>query len=102
MNDYHDHCLLLYIVNSVTLKDAFDRLKRVSHRWDDIGRELGVPFSFRKRLKKEGVMSTDEGKLEEVLDNWIESQSTPVAWETITDMLPNLGLNNMADEMIQQ
>ncbi len=89
------------IVNSITLKGVYDCLQKVSHRWDDIGRELGVPLNYRKGLRMVGASSTNDGKLEEVLDKWIESKSTPVSWETFTDMLRKLDLNNIADEIQQ-
>ena len=89
------------IVDSVTLRSVYDCLQKVSHKWDDIGRELGVPLSYRKGLRMVGASSTNDGKLEEVLDKWIESKSTPVSWETVTDMLRKLDLNNIADEIQQ-
>ncbi len=81
------HPLIIFVV---THKCVSDCLKKISHRWYSIGKELGVPFNDLEGVKGEGVMSTDEQKLDKVLNTWIQSQSTPVAWETITDMLRKL------------
>ena len=68
-----------------------------SARWEAIGRRLNVPLNFRKTLR--GSNSSAEEKLEEVLDKWIESQSTSVTWSYFIKALEGIEMKNVAKKV---
>ena len=78
--------------------DVFKLLKSKSNSWDDIARELQVDVNKRDDLRKEVTFSNDR-KLEEVLENWIDSETSPVTWNTIIEMLEELGLRKMMKDV---
>ena len=79
-------------------EDVFKLLKSKSNSWDDIARELQVDINKRDDLRKEVAFSNDR-KLEEVLENWIDSETSPVTWNTIIEMLEELGLRKMMKDV---
>ena len=40
-----------------------------------------MEYDFRQSLLKQGVMTSDEDKLEAVLNNWIETCCSEVSWD---------------------
>ena len=62
-------------------------MKSISCDWNAIGRELGLNNTIRKSLTKTGLQQTDEDKLEDVLDKWIESQCSDVTWDHLIHVL---------------
>ena len=68
----------------------FRLLKKKSCDWQEIGRALKVEYNFRQSLLKQGVMTSDEDKLEAVLNNWIETHCSEVSWDNLTQVLTEL------------
>ena len=68
-----------------------------SAKWEDIGQKLKVPLKFRRRLRESSL--SDNVKLEEVLDNWIESRNTPVTWSCFIEALEGIEMTNEAKEV---
>ena len=79
------------------LSDVYSLTKSQSAKWEDIGRSLNVPLNIRKSLRKSG--SSDDDKLEEVLDNWIESQKKPVTWSYFIEALESIEMKNVAKKV---
>ena len=68
----------------------FHLLKPKSSDWQKIGRTLNVKFDFRQSLFKQGGMTSDEDKLEVVLNNWIETHCSEVSWDNLIQVLTEL------------
>ena len=49
-----------------------------------------MEYNFRQSLLKQGVMTSDEDKLEAVLNNWIETHCSEVSWDNLTQVLTEL------------
>ena len=49
-----------------------------------------MEYNFRQSLLKQGVMTSDEDKLEAVLNNWIETHRSEVSWDNLTQVLTEL------------
>ena len=78
----------LVLSQSPDLYDVFDVLRDKVHDWNSIGRELKISYEpFRKGLEMEGIMMTNESKLEKVLNKWAETKCSPVTWLTVLKVL---------------
>ena len=75
--------------------DVFNLLKVKAYDWDNIGREFGMPFGYRKGLTRESLMSTDESKLENVIMKWVESKCSDVTWNKVIEVLRNLQYSDL-------
>ena len=75
----------------------FNLLRNKSCNWDDIGREFAVPHADRKGLAREDVMSTDRGKLEDVIMKWVESKCSDVTWNKVIEILRKLQYNDLIE-----
>ena len=64
-----------------------------SARWNDLGRRLDIAHNYRKQLKKEA--SSDEDKLEDVLEKWMETESVPVTWSSLIEALEAIELMDL-------
>ena len=92
-----DHCQSHAVTEKIELKEVFDLFKQISSMWDSIGRALGVSQNFREGLRSEGVRSTKEHNLEQVLNEWIESECSEVSWRHLTEIqIELLELHNLA------
>ena len=49
-----------------------------------------MEYDFRQSLLKQGVMTSDEDKLEAVLNNWIETCCSEVSWDNLIQVLTEL------------
>ena len=50
-----------------------------------------MKYDFRQTLLKQGVMTSDEDKLESVLNNWIETHHcSEVSWNNLIQVLTEL------------
>ena len=76
----------------------FPLIKPLSASWDEIGSALNVSLNFRKNLRSDVGMNND-GRLEEVLNNWISAQTSTVTWEKILGVLFEIGERNSAQEV---
>ena len=79
------------------LYDAFKLTKSHSIRWDELGRELKVVYNFREELRNS--RRNDDGRLEAVLNKWIESESVPVTWSSLINALQAIKLFDMANNV---
>ena len=86
------------LLKTPKLKDVYDLTVSQSSRWNDLGRELELLPTFRKQLKKD-TSSSDEDRLEEVLQKWIESASVPVTWSTLIEALEAIELKEVANRV---
>ena len=78
--------------------DVFELLNdRVSSRWDDIGRKLGVSYNDRQILKTEGPTTTAASKLETVIMKWVESECSNVTWNKVIEVLSLLQFNDLIE-----
>ena len=78
--------------------DVFILLKSISYNWCDIGRGLGVGVGFRKSLKlRDG--DTNNGNLEEIIQEWDQTECSQVSWDTVLDMLEDLKYVKKAREV---
>ena len=55
-----------------------------------IGLHLGVDFGFREGLLRDGGLRTNDGKLEVVLNSWIETHCSEVSWDNLIQVLTEL------------
>ena len=67
----------------------------VSHstRWNDLGRRLDIAYNYREQVKKKA--SSDEDKLEDVLEKWMETESVPVTWSSLIEALEAIELMDL-------
>ena len=49
-----------------------------------------MKYDFRQSLLKQGVMTSDEDKLEAVLNNWIETHCSKVSWNNLIQVLTEM------------
>ena len=68
----------------------FRLLKPKSCDWQKIGRALNVEYDFRQGLLQQGVMTSNEDKLESVLNNWIKTCCSEVSWDNLIQVLTEL------------
>ena len=86
------------LLNTPKLKDVYDLTVSQSSRWNDLGRELELLPNFRKQLRNDSGLS-DEDRLEDVLQKWIESANVPVTWSTFIRALEAIELKNVANQV---
>ena len=79
------------------LYDAHRLTKCCSSKWNEIGRELGVPFDYRQQLFKK--YTKDEERLEDVLQRWIQSESVPVTWSSLVSAVEAIDHKDVAREV---
>ena len=49
-----------------------------------------MKYNFRQGILKEGMMTSNEDKLEAVLNNWIETHCSEVSWDNLIQVLTEL------------
>ena len=78
------------------LKDAYDLTESHSAKWNELGRKLNVSHNFRSKLRNKPEFS-DEDRLEEILQKWIESDSedAPATWSFLTEALKGIELRSV-------
>ena len=65
--------------------EVFKLLKKKSSGWNAIGRELNVSKNYRDGLVRE--TTTNEDKLECIVEKWLESERSVVSWEHLVEVL---------------
>ena len=77
-------------------EDAYDLIESHSAKWNNLGRKLKVSFNFRKELSKNNTL-TNEDRLEEILQKWIESDSedAPATWSFLIEALKGIELRSV-------
>ena len=58
-----------------------------------------MKYDFRQSLLKQGVMTSDEDKLEAVLNNWIETCCSEVSWDKLIQVLTKLEFIDIARDV---
>ena len=106
---FHSDCLLCvgaqgrdlpFILNkSPEVDDVYELLSKRSVRWNDFARALNIDLNFRETLVREGSTTTEECKLEKVLQKWMESKSSDVTWNNLVDVLEQLHFLDIASEV---
>ena len=81
------------------LRDVHRLLVPKSHEWYRTARYLGVDFSFREGLLRDGGLKTNDNKLEDVLNNWIETRCSEVSWGNLIQVLTELELIDIVREV---
>ena len=81
-------------------EDAYDRIESHSAEWNNLGRKLKVSFNFRKELSKNNTL-TNEDRLEEILQKWIESDSknAPATWSFLIEALKGIQLRSVSTDV---
>ena len=81
------------------LEDAPDKdellklLADINNKWREIGLSLKVANNVLKGLTIQNM--TNFLKLDEVLQSWIETESSPVTWDTMITAIEGPFVNNM-------
>ena len=73
-------------------KEALSVLADISAKWEVIGIALGVSQNDLKGLQQENIDKTV--KLARVIAKWMETESTPVSWETLISAIEGPIVNN--------
>ena len=78
------------------LSDIYKLTESHSAKWNNIGRKLEVSYNFRKELSKNNNL-TNEDRLEEILQKWIESDSedAQATWSFLIEALENIELRSV-------
>ncbi len=83
-----------------TLSEVYRILKGKSANWNAIGEALGVSYNDRQGISHDLLIPTKEGKLEAVLNLWIQEQCSEVSWNHLYDIIKNeLHYNDTAVEI---
>ena len=69
--------------------------------WHEIGLALKVGDNVLKGLQHQGEAKSNVVKLNEVIDSWITTKSSPVTWDTLITAIEGPFVNNVqkADEI---
>ena len=78
--------------------EVFDLIKCHSARWDEFASELRVPCNTRDSLGR-NISLEDGGRLDRVVEKWVESQCSPVTWENVIDTLLSMDLKTTAGKV---
>ena len=78
--------------------EVFSILRKKSARWNLFALELQISDDERDQLR--GKNMSDLEKLDEVLRKWMESESRPITWSTILDVLNSLEMKDLAREVL--
>ena len=81
------------------LKDVFKLLKHKSYNWQSIGQSLMTPFDHRQSLERKGTMMSDQDKLEDVLNQWIQTRCSEVSWRHFIEVLKELKFNDVVEDV---
>ena len=68
------------------MNDVFDLIKEHSANWNDLAIALKIDGNTRTALHNDGRL-TNDGKLDQILENWHQAQSSDVTWEKILEVL---------------
>ena len=60
-----------------------------------------MDYGYREGLFKQGMMRSDDEKLEAVLNNWIETHCSDVSWDNLIQVLTELELIDVVREVKQ-
>ena len=59
-----------------------------------------MKYDFRQGLLQQGVMTSNEDKLEAVLNNWIETHCSEVSWDNLIQVLTELEFNDIVQRIL--
>ncbi len=79
----------------INVSRIFRLIKTKASKWDEIGRELNVPFEFCDNLRKD-ITTTDEYKLEKILHEWEDSCCSEFTWDNVLNVLKEIKLKRLA------
>ncbi len=87
-----DHCS-----EAPNTRVVYNLLRDRAYQWNDIGRELGLPFGYHEGLKRDILQTNDEYKLESVIMEWEQSQCSDVTWSNVIRVLKILQFNDLIE-----
>lgn len=97
---FSNFSLPILVLLELKLLNVFNLLRNKSAEWDDIGRELGVEHNDRQSLLRD-VRYVDSGRLEAVLNLWLESARAPT-WDQFIAAMKKLKYNDIIDSIIKK
>ena len=59
-----------------------------------------MKYDFRQGLLQQGVMTSNEDKLEAVLNYWIETHCSEVSWDNLIQVLTELEFNDIVQRIL--
>ena len=71
------------------ISDVFCFLRHKADEWNKIGRELGIFIGKRNCLKKD-ISLSEEDRLENVIELWIEKAESRRTWDELKECLERL------------
>lgn len=103
--EYHDivqsiTALIVSTKREMNPSKIFRLLSEKTARWDDIGRELGVKVDYRNSLDQERSLG-NSGRLERVLEKWLESDPNPL-WEQFIAAMKKLEYNDVVQTIMEE
>ena len=84
---------------SLERSDVFNLLKKKSAYLEDFVREINIDANSRHEIAVEGNVTTTKRKLEKVLINWINSDTSAVSWLIIIHVLEELKFIELARDV---
>ena len=88
-----DYCFFLDILKeSPNQREALSLLTNISAKWEEIGSALNISQNELDGLQHNHRSITM--KLSQVLTLWINSESSPVSWETLISAIEGPIVNN--------
>ena len=81
------------------IRDVIYLGEDISALWDELGRELLIPFNDRDTLR-ENISLTNEDKLESVLAKWISNETRHIKWIVILRALQELRRIDLSKKLI--
>ena len=82
---------------TLTTDNLMEVVKEVEHRWEDLGRKLGLRTP-RYSLKLIGVHGEEILGMADVVDEYVRRYPTP-SWKEVTTALQEMKLDKLADEV---
>ena len=84
--------MIIFTVDSLTLKLICAELKGVTYKWSKIGVQLSIPYYKLKEFKKE------DDPLAAAVDYWLNGnvEGVPVSWRSIVEALKSSGETGLA------
>ena len=78
---------------TLTTDNLMEVVKEVEHRWEDLGRKLGLPKFFDGYYQLYGVYG-----MADVVDKYVRCYPTP-SWKKVATALQKMELDKLADEV---
>ena len=80
---------------TLTTDNLMEVVKEVEHRWEDLGRKLGLHTQYRELI---GVDGDEIHGMADVVDEYVRRYHTP-SWKGVAAVLQEMNLDKLADEV---